>query len=151
MFITGGRVTHALSDYLELHLQVIRSGVGHVRRNSSGWSHALLDIRPDDVLVIYDIRRYENAALAMAKMAKERGAKVVLFTDQWLSPAYAHADHSFAARIEAPSAWDSSAALMLLTETLIAAVQEELWETTRERMAELEEIFDSTTVFRRFQ
>lgn len=150
VFITGGRVTHALSDYLELHLQVIRGGVGHVRRNSSGWSHALLDIRPGDVLVIYDIRRYENAALAMAKMAKERGAQVVLFTDQWLSPAQAHADHSFAAKIEAPSAWDSSAALLLLTETLIAAVQEDLWETTKGRMAALEEIFDRTTVFRKF-
>jgi DNA-binding MurR/RpiR family transcriptional regulator len=63
----------------------------------------------------------------------------------------AHADHTFAARIEAPSAWDSSAALMLLTETMIAAVQETLWdETTRDRMAELEEIFDRTTVFRKF-
>ena len=151
VFITGGRVTHALSDYLELHLQVIRRGVHHVRRNSSGWSHALLDIRPGDVLVIYDIRRYENAALDMARMARERGARVVLFTDQWLSPAQAFADHSFAARIEAPSAWDSSAALLLLTETLIAAVQEQLWETTRARMAELETVFDRTTVFRKFQ
>lgn len=151
VFVTGGRVTHALSEYLELHLQVIRRGVHHVRRNSSGWSHALLDIRPGDVLVIYDIRRYENAALDMARMARERDAKVVLFTDQWLSPAQAFADHSFAARIEAPSAWDSSAALLLLTETLIAAVQEELWETTRERMADLEKVFDRTTVFRKFQ
>ena len=130
---------------------MIRRGVHHVRRNSSGWSHALLDIRPGDVLVIYDIRRYENAALDMARMARERDAKVVLFTDQWLSPAQAFADHSFAARIEAPSAWDSSAALLLLTETLIAAVQEELWETTRERMADLEKVFDRTTVFRKFQ
>ncbi len=151
VFVTGGRVTHALSDYLELHLQVIRSGVHHVRRNSSGWSHALLDIRPGDVLVIYDIRRYENAALDMARMAKERDAKVVLFTDRWLSPAHAHADHSFPARVEVPSAWDSSAALLLLTETLIAAVQEELWDTTKERMADLEKVFDRTTVFRKFQ
>ena len=103
------------------------------------------------MLVIYDIRRYENAALDMARMARERGAKVVLFTDQWLSPAQAFADHSFAARIEAPSAWDSSAALLLLTETLIAAVQETLWETTRARMADLETVFDRTTVFRKFQ
>jgi len=151
VFVTGGRVTDALSDYLELHLQVIRRGVNHVRRNSSGWSHALLDIRPGDVLVIYDIRRYENAALDMARMAKARGAQVVLFTDQWLSPAHAHADHSFAARVEVPSAWDSSAALLLLTETLIAAVQETLWDTTKTRMADLETIFDRTRVFRKFQ
>jgi DNA-binding MurR/RpiR family transcriptional regulator len=151
VFITGGRITRALSDYLELHLQVIRSGVAHMRETASGWSHALLDMTPGDVLVIYDIRRYQNAALTLARMAQDRGVKIILFTDQWLSPVQAHADHTFAARIEAPSAWDSSAALMLLTETMIAAVQETLWdETTRDRMAELEEIFDRTTVFRKF-
>jgi DNA-binding MurR/RpiR family transcriptional regulator len=151
VFITGGRITHAVSGYLELHLQVIRPGIGHVPGNSSGWSHALLDMRPGDVLVIYDIRRYENAALALARMAQARGVKIVLFTDQWQSPVQVHADHTFAAKIEAPSAWDSSAALLLLTETLIAAVQEALWDTTKERMAELEDIFDTTTVFRKFQ
>lgn len=151
VFITGGRITRALSDYLELHLQVIRSGVAHMRETASGWSHALLDMAPGDVLVIYDIRRYQNAALTLARMAQDRGVKIILFTDQWLSPVQAHADHTFSARIEAPSAWDSSAALMLLTETMIAAVQETLWdETTRDRMAELEEIFDRTTVFRKF-
>lgn len=149
VFVTGGRITQALADYLELHLQVIRPGVGHVRHNPAGASHALLDMGPGDVLVIYDIRRYETHALQLARLAAERGVEIVLFTDQWLSPVQAHARHSFAARIEAPSAWDSSAALMLLTETLIAAVQQELWDTTRQRMASLEDIFDRTTVFRK--
>lgn len=151
VFITGGRITRALSSYLELHLQVIRSGIGHIPGNSSGWSHSLLDMASGDVLVIFDIRRYENNALALARAAEARGVKIILFTDQWQSPVRAHADHVFAAKIEAPSAWDSSAALLLLTETLIAAVQEELWETTRDRMATLEDIFDSTTIFRKFQ
>ena len=151
VFITGGRITRALADYLELHLQVIRRGVVHMRETSSGWSHALLDMNPGDVLVIYDIRRYQNAALTLARIAEARGIRIILFTDQWLSPVQAHANHVFAAKIEAPSAWDSAAALMLLTETMIAAVQEALWdETTRDRMAELEEIFDRTTVFRKF-
>lgn len=151
VFITGGRITQALSAYLELHLQVIRSGIGHVPGNSSGWSHALLDMVAGDVLVIYDIRRYENNALSLARLAEARGVKIILFTDQWQSPVLAHANLVFAAKIEAPSAWDSSAALLLLTETLIAAVQEALWdETTRERMAALEDIFDRTTIFRKF-
>jgi DNA-binding MurR/RpiR family transcriptional regulator len=150
VFITGGRITHALSHYLELHLQVIRPGVGHIQPTASGWSHALLDMNEGDVLVIYDIRRYENNALALARMAEEKGVKIILFTDQWQSPVHPHASHSLAARIEAPSAWDSTAALLLLTETLIAAVQEALWDTTRERMAELEDIFDRSKVFRKF-
>ncbi|RME16037.1 MAG: MurR/RpiR family transcriptional regulator [Alphaproteobacteria bacterium] len=150
IFVTGGRITRTLSTYLEMHLQVMRPGVRHVQGNASGWSHALLDMGEGDVLVIYDIRRYQKALLTLSEMARARGVRIVLFTDQWLSPIHPLADHGFAARIEAPSAWDSSTALLLLTETVIAAVQEVLWdEVTRERMADLERIFDHTPVFRK--
>ncbi len=150
IFITGGRITHALSTYLELHLQVIRKGVVHVTSKSNAWSHALLDMEPGDVLVIYDVRRYENSVLQFARMAEERGARVILFTDQWQSPVQAHAAHTFGCRIEAPSAWDSATATLLLTETLIAAVQEQSWDATRARMSDLEAIFDRTKIFRKF-
>jgi DNA-binding MurR/RpiR family transcriptional regulator len=35
---------------------------------------------------VFDIRRYENQSLTMGEMAHNRGAKLVLFTDQWRSP-----------------------------------------------------------------
>ena len=60
------------------------------------------------------------------------------------------ATRSFEARIEVPSAWDSTVSMMLLTETLIAAVQDLRWEATRDRMDQLEAIFDSTRIFRKF-
>lgn len=150
IFITGGRITHALAEYLFLHMQVMRRGVFHIQSTANAWPHALLDIREGDVLVIYDIRRYENAALRLAEMAQEHGAKIVLVTDQWQSPIRPYATYSFSGRIEAPSAWDSTAALMLLSETLIASVQEASWERTKERMNELETVFDNTKIFRKF-
>lgn len=150
VYITGGRITHALSEYLYLHMQVVRRGVQHIRSTSNAWPHGLLDLAPDDVLVIYDIRRYENNTLRLAEMAKGQGARIVLLTDQWQSPVRAHADYCFSCRIEAPSAWDSTITLMLLSETLIAAVQEAGWEDTRERMRRLEATFDATRIFRKF-
>ncbi len=150
MFITGGRITHALSEYLHLHMQVIRKGVAHIRTTSNAWPHALLDFEPGDVLVIYDIRRYERSTQRMAEMAAARRARIVLVTDQWQSPIAQHAEFCFNCRIEAPSAWDSTVAMMLLSETLIAAVQEVSWQRTKARMGELEEIFDATRIFRKF-
>ncbi|MHA6265087.1 MurR/RpiR family transcriptional regulator [Arenibacterium sp. CAU 1754] len=151
VFIAGGRITHALSEYLHLHLQVIRKNVHHIRSTSNAWPHALLDLEAGDVVVIYDIRRYENSTLKLAEIAQARGAEIVLITDQWQSPISRHATYSFNCRIGAPSAWDSTVAMMLLSETLIASVQEASWDRTRERMRALEEIFDSTKIFRKFK
>lgn len=150
VFVAGGRITHAVSAYLFLHLQVIRSGVHNIPAMSNAWPHAILDMNAGDVLVIYDIRRYQNAALKLAEIAQARGVEIVLLTDQWRSPVSRYADAIFPCRIEVPSAWDSTTALLLLSEMLIAAVQESCWETARDRMSDLEAIFDETRIFRKF-
>ncbi|RMF37897.1 MAG: MurR/RpiR family transcriptional regulator [Alphaproteobacteria bacterium] len=150
VFVAGGRITHVLAEYLYLHLQVIRPGVRHISAMSSVWPHAVLDMNRGDVLVIYDMRRYQNAVLKLAEIAEARGLVIVLVTDQWRSPVSRHAAETFACRIEVPSAWDSTAVLLLLSETLIAAVQESAWQLTRARMSELEAVFDDTRIFRKF-
>jgi DNA-binding MurR/RpiR family transcriptional regulator len=150
LFVVGGRITRTLADYFFLHMQVIRKGVPHISSSSNAWAHYLLDINEGDVVVIFDIRRYENSTLRLAEMAKERGAKVVLFTDQWGSPISVNADYCFNSQIVVPSAWDSNVTVMLLAEIFIAEVQERHWDTTKSRMEELENMFDRTKFFRKF-
>ncbi len=150
VFVVGGRITRALADYFFLHMQVLRRDVTHIQAISNAWPHYLLDIKKDDVIVIFDVRRYENSTLKLAEMAKEAGAKIVLFTDQWLSPIAKFADHTFSLKIVVPSAWDSSVTTMLVLETIIADVQQRTWPETRERMEELEVMFDKTRFFRKF-
>lgn len=150
LYVVGGRITRSLADYFFLHMQVLRSGVTQIQSISNAWPHYLLEIRQGDVLVVFDVRRYENSTLKLAEMARERGARIVLFTDQWRSPVSKFAEHSFSSRIVVPSAWDSLIAPMLLLETVIAAVQELTWDDTRARMEALEEMFDRTRFFRKF-
>jgi len=150
LFIIGGRITRALADYLFLHMQVIRRNVTHIQPISNSWPHYFLDIKKDDVLVIFDIRRYENSTLKLAEIAHEKEAQIILFTDQWRSPIEKFSNFCFSARIVVPSAWDSTVELLLLVETFIAAVQELTWPETRRRMEELEEMFDRTRFFRKF-
>ena len=87
----------------------------------------------------------------MAEMAKEQGAEIVLITDRWVSPAAAHARHTLACHVEAPSAWDSNVALMVLVETLLSAVQSLTWETTEGRLKRLEDLYARTRFFRRYR
>lgn len=128
---------------------MIRPGVSLIADAATGWPSPILDMKPGDVLVVFDIRRYEQPVQALVDMAAERGAVVVLFTDQWMSPAAARASHVFAAHIEAPSAWDSNSVLMVLVETLLAAVQALTRNETRIRMAQLEELYERSRALRR--
>lgn len=149
LFMVGGRITRTLADYFFLHMQVIRENVTHVPSNSNAWPHFVLDMRAGDCLVIFDIRRYEQDTLKLAEMARTRGVSIILLTDQWRSPIARLATHTFSCRIEVPSAWDSSIAMTLLVEAMIASVQSRTWPATKARMETLEDLFDQTLLFRR--
>ncbi|MXU64279.1 SIS domain-containing protein [Rhodobacteraceae bacterium KN286] len=148
--VVGGRISRALADYFFTHMQVIRPGVTLVASNSNAWPHYVLNMQPGDVLVMFDVRRYEHDILKLAEMAQAQGVRIILLTDQWGSPAARHAEFSFNIRIEAPSAWDSSVVTMTVVETLIAAVQNRLWDDSRDRVKRLEDLFDQTKMFRKF-
>ncbi len=149
VFAMGGRITHSMADYFTSLMKVVRPQVTLLANSSSTWPAALLDIKPGDVLLVFDIRRYENAVLQLTEMAKGRGAEVILITDRWISPAVAHAGHTLCCHIEAPSAWDSNVSLMVLVETLLAAVQKLTWDQTEPRMKRMEELYAETRFFRR--
>ncbi len=146
--LVGGRITHAFSDYLATHLEVIRRGVFTLPQAVSLWSHHLLDMDDGDVLVIFDVRRYEADLLTLAGQAADKGLRVVLFSDQWLSPIARRADFCFPVRIEAPSGWDSGVATLFLVEALINAVECKVWPQAEQRIKALEETFNRTGRFR---
>lgn len=150
VYAVGGRITRALAEYFFLHMQMLRADVTHIQSAANAWPHYLLDLAPEDVVVVFDVRRYENSTLKLAEMAREKGARIVLFTDQWRSPVHEFADCTFCGRIAVPSAWDSSVALMLMLETVIADVQARTWPQTRARTEALEDMFDRTRLFRKF-
>lgn len=149
IFAMGGRITHAMADYFVTHMKVIRRDVTLISDMSNAWPPALIDMAPGDVLLAFDIRRYENNVLSLVEMAADQGAEVVLITDQWVSPAAERARYRFSAHIEAPSAWDSTVAIQVLVETLMAAVQSLTWQETQARMKRLEELYARARFFRR--
>ncbi|WP_165218637.1 MurR/RpiR family transcriptional regulator [Affinirhizobium pseudoryzae] len=149
IYFVGGRITGALAEYFFTHMQVIRSKTSLISTNRSSWPQYLLNMGEGDVLVIFDIRRYEQELATLAEAAAASGVVIILFTDVWASPVARHARHVFKVRIEAPSAWDSSVVTLFTVEALIEAVQSATWERTRERMSALERLFERSRLFRR--
>lgn len=150
LFVVGGRITRALAEYAFTHLQAIRPRVTHMTSSAATWPHYVVDMEPGDVLLMFDIRRYETNLQRLAELASARGVHVILLTDQWASPVAKLADQVFNCWGEIPSAWDSNIATMMLLEALIAGVQEETWPDTKERFERLDEIFDLTRLYKKF-
>lgn len=149
IYFVGGRITGALAEYMFTHMQVIRPKTALMSSNSSAWPQYVLNMSAGDILVIFDIRRYEHDMVTLAEVANRQGVVILLFTDQWTSPVARHATHVFRVRIEAPSAWDSSVVTLFVVEALIEAVQSNTWDETRERMNLLEGMFEQTKLFRK--
>jgi DNA-binding MurR/RpiR family transcriptional regulator len=62
--------------------------------------------------------------------------RIVLFTDQWMSPISTVATHAFPLRIDAPSGWDSNVATLFMIEALIADIVDRRWPETEQRIRE---------------
>ncbi|SFP17978.1 MurR/RpiR family transcriptional regulator [Tranquillimonas alkanivorans] len=150
VYLVGGRITRSNADYLFNHLQIIRPNVTLLSQSANVWPQYLLDMDARSILIVFDIRRYESDLQKLARLAADRGCDIVLFTDQWGSPVGKVTDLVFNAQVEAPSSWDSTIAIMLIVEALVAEVQTARWEESRERIEELESMFGATRLFRNF-
>lgn len=140
VYLLGGRLTDPLATYLYNHLRILRPRVQHIVGPAISWAEYLLDMDRHTVLVLIDIRRYQDDVVRLAREAAKRKAQVVLMTDRWLSPIAGVSKHVLAVRVEVPSAWDSVAALIVLTEALIAAVNDRTWSYLHTRISELERL-----------
>jgi DNA-binding MurR/RpiR family transcriptional regulator len=140
VLLIGGRFTSSLAAHLYLHLRELRPRVQLVAGQTATWAEHLLDLGRHDVLIVFDIRRFQEDIVRFAREAAAGGTHVLLFTDTWVSPAAAVADHVFSVRTTMPSTWESFAALSALSEALIARLHAERWDDSSLRMEKLESL-----------
>ncbi len=140
LHLIGGRFTDPVARYMAAHLRIIRKDVFHVEGQEANWRDQLMDMGKRDVLIVFDIRRYQDSLVAFAERAAARSVTIVLFTDQWLSPIARVARHVVTARTAVPSTWDSSAAMLALVEAVIGRVTTHGGNDTASRISELERL-----------
>lgn len=59
VYFLGGRFTDALARYMAAHLRIVRGKVIHIAGQEDNWRDFLIDMTRRDVLVVFDIRRYQ--------------------------------------------------------------------------------------------
>jgi hypothetical protein len=119
--------------------RIIRPNVRHFGGQTSTWRDQLLDVRPGDVAVLFDIRRYQSDLVRLGELLVERKARIMLITDPWLSPIARSARVVLPCVVDADRTWDSSITLLALAEALIDRVSRPVG-TARARMQALEDI-----------
>jgi DNA-binding MurR/RpiR family transcriptional regulator len=117
----GGRFSSFLASYLLNHLRLLRPGCLALEDNAQ-LPDRLFDVQRQDVVLVFDYRRYQSQALRVANAAKSRYARVVLFTDIYASPLREMADLIISAPVDSVSAFDSLVPALAQVEALIACL-----------------------------
>lgn len=134
LYLLGGRVTDAVASYSYTHLRMLRPRCSHIAGPPQSWPPYIMDMDSRSVLLVFDIRRYEQDVINFSREASEQGARIILVTDHWLSPISSYAKHVLPTRIEAPSNWDSVAAIITLMEMLITTLNSRHWDLYVDRL-----------------
>lgn len=140
IFTAGGRFTGLSAQALAIHLDILRPGVTYLPPDR--WVSYGLSARRGDVLVAFDVRRYQRLTVQLGLEAHRKGADLVVVTDPWLSPLAREASTVLSVGVEGPSPFDSLIAADGLVEALVAAVVERLGDQPKRRIAEYDRLWE---------
>jgi DNA-binding MurR/RpiR family transcriptional regulator len=147
VIVSGGYFSRLIARMLAMQLDQLIPKVDYADEPLGADVGKYLRAGRDSVAVVYDLRRHEMAAKEVVSMAKSRGASVLLITDQSLSPAAEEADIVLPVTVDGVP-FDSFAALVVLTESLVDAVFDRVGEAAIERMTDWER---SVRIYRSFR
>lgn len=138
--LIGGRFTHHLAEILWGHLHQLRPRAHILRGGVVAVKEQMVDMGRRDILVVFDIRRYQDDIIEIAEVAKRRRATIIVITDPLLSPIARFANIVVTCNLESPSPYDSLVPGMAVLEIIVAAVIRKAEDRGRRRVAEIERL-----------
>lgn len=122
LFVLAQKNSAPVGAWLALHLNMCRPRVQELGAGAVTATDAMLWVEPDDVLLTFSIRRYSAAPVQLARVFRERGARVVAICDSPAAPLVPLADHHLLVRTANASPFDSYTAAFFLCNALVSAV-----------------------------
>ncbi|WP_354682233.1 MurR/RpiR family transcriptional regulator [Cupriavidus necator] len=122
LFVLAQKNSAPVGAWLALHLNMCRPRVQELGVGAVTATDAMLWAEPDDVLLAFSIRRYSSAPVSIARVFRERGARVVAICDSPAAPLVPLSDHHLLVRTANASPFDSYTAAFFLCNALVSAV-----------------------------
>lgn len=144
--LVGGRFSRHVAGMFAGYLLQFRPNVREIGVLSSQSFDILADLGRKDVLVVFDYRRYQLDVVSFARQAAARDVRIVLFTDQWLSPVAEFAETTIVSPLEVASPYDTLAPAIAQMEALTAHILSTLGDDGRARIERLEEVRHANAV-----
>lgn len=144
--LVGGRFSRHVAGMFAGYLLQFRANVRDIGVLSSQSLDILADLGRKDVLVVFDYRRYQLDVVSFARQAAARDVRIVLFTDQWLSPVAEFAETTIVSPLEVASPYDTLAPAIAQMEALTAHILSTLGDEGRARIERLEEVRHANAV-----
>lgn len=142
----GGRFSRHIAGMLAGYLVQFRPKVRDLAVLSPQTFDTLADLGRRDVLVVFDYRRYQLDVMAYASQAAALDMRIVLFTDQWLSPIADLAEVTIVSPLEVASPYDTLAPAVAQMEALVAHIVSTLDDDARARIERLEKVRHANAV-----
>lgn len=111
-----------VGSWLALHLNMCRPGVQELGAGAMDTTDQLLWVKPDDVLLVFSIRRYASGPAKVAQHFRDAGAQVLAITDSPVAPVATLAHHHLQVHTSNASPFDSYTAAFFLCNALVSAV-----------------------------
>ncbi|CAM3197680.1 hypothetical protein CFR75_16580 [Komagataeibacter xylinus] len=138
VYCMGGRASRHLASLACHYFRLVRPRV--ISIFSQFDEEYMADVQKEDILVVFDYRRYQSSTIDVAQFFHNKKARIILFTDTWQSPISKFSDIVFSAHIELSSPLGTMVPGLIQVEMLAAALLSETRSNVAGRMQEIEEI-----------
>lgn len=139
--LLSGDASRGVSLQLIGDLTALRDDVSLIDGNDIAVKREVALLRPSDVLLVLDLRRYERWLIDAATAARARGVWTVAVTDSLLSPLSALADRTFVVAAAGGGPFDSHVGTLALFNVLATGVADQLRAAATERLDRLETVW----------
>ncbi len=148
VWILSGETSTAGAMALQSGLSIVRERVTLVHEHSAG--RDLCGAACGDAAVVLDFARYRRSSISAARTLAERGVTIVAITDGPLSPLASLTQIWVGLSIPAVGPFDSSIPAVIAAELLVAQVVRQIGDEARDRIDQLEALWEATGTFLKY-
>ena len=134
VFVLSGDASLGIAQQLVADLHALRDDVTLIDGNEVAVRRLIAQLRPTDVVVTIDLRRYDRWVVEAARDAQAGGAWCVALTDSLLSPLAALAERTLTVAAAGGGPFDSHVGTLALVNVLVASVADRLRREATERL-----------------
>ena len=138
VLVLSGDATRGVASQLAGDLGALRDDVSMLEGTDIAVKRQLALLRPTDVLIALDLRRYERWVVEAATRAHAAGVWSVAITDSLLSPLAEQAERTFVVSAGGAGPFDSHVGTLAICNVLVAAVADRMRAAATERLDRLE-------------